>query len=172
LNELLIHGIYILSKYLLVLFNTILGLGYFPKAWPKGFVVPLHKQGSLDNDNTSRGITLLSTIGKLFIRVLTNRMNSWADKYIVYIEAQAGFRSNMGTVDNIFVLHGIISHMLNEGKRLYCAYIDFTKAFDYVVRDNRWMKLIKLGIRGNILNTIKSMYCAVKSKVKLGNKLK
>ena len=41
--------------------------------------------------------------------------------------------------------------MLNEGKRLYCAFIDFTKAFDYVVRDNLWMKLIKLGIRGNIL---------------------
>ena len=56
----------------------------------------------------------------------------------------------MGTVENIFVLHGIISHMLNEGKCLYCAFIDFTKAFDYVVRDNLWMKLIKLGIRGNI----------------------
>jgi len=40
--------------------------------------------------------------------------------------------------------------MLNEGKRLYCACIDFTKAFDYVVRDNLWMKLIQLGIRGNI----------------------
>ena len=65
--------------------------------------------------------------------------------------------SNMGTVDNIFVLHGIISHMLNEGKRLYCAFIDFTKAFDYVVRDTFWMKLIKFGIRGNILNGIKSM---------------
>jgi len=30
--------------------------------------------------------------------------------------------------------------MLNEGKRLYCAFIDFNKAFDYVVRDNLWMK--------------------------------
>jgi len=60
--------------------------------------------------------------------------------------------------------------MLNEGKRLYCACIDFTKAFDYVVRDNLWMKLIQLGIRGNILNSIKSMYCAVKSRVKLRNK--
>ena len=46
-----------------------------------------------------------------------------------------------------------------------------SKAFDYVVRDNLWMKLIKLGIRGNILNIIKSMYCAVKSRVKFGNKL-
>ena len=65
--------------------------------------------------------------------MLTNRLNSWADRYSVYIEAQAGFRPNMGTVDNIFVLHGIISHMLNEGKRLYCAFIDFTKAFGYVL---------------------------------------
>jgi len=100
----------------------------------------LHKKGSLNNENNYRGITLLSTIGKLFSPVLNNRPNSWADKYSVYIEAQAGFRSNMVTVDNIFVLHGIISHMLNEGKRLYCAFIDFNKAFDYVVRDNIWMK--------------------------------
>ena len=37
----------------------------------------------------------------------------------------------MGTVDNIFVLHGILNHMPNTGKRLFCAFIDF----DYVVRD-------------------------------------
>ena len=149
------HGKLILSKYLLVLFNKIFELGYFPKAWSEGFVVTLHKKGSLNNENNYRGITLLSTIGTLFSRVLNNRLNS------VYIDAQSGFRSNMGTVDNICVLHGILSHMLNEGKRLYCAFIDFTKEFDYVVRDNLSMKLIKLGIRGNILNIIESMYCAV-----------
>jgi len=87
----------------------------------------LHQNGSLNNETNYRGITLLSTIGTLFSRVLNNRLNSWADKYSVYIEAEADFRSNMGTVDNMFVLHGIISHMLNQGKRLYCAFIDFTK---------------------------------------------
>ena len=49
--------------------------------------------------------------------------------------------------------------------------IDFTKAFDYVVRDNLWFKRIKLGIRGNILNIIKSMYETVKSKVRFENQL-
>ena len=63
----------------------------------------------------------------------------------------------MGTVDNIFVLHGLITHMLNTGKKLYCTFIDFTKAFDYVERDNLWHKLITLGIRGNILNIMKSI---------------
>ena len=66
--------------------------------------------------------------------------------YQVYIEAQAGFRKFMSTVDNVFVLHGLIIHMLNGGKRFYCAFIDFTKAFDYVVRDILWYKLIKLGV--------------------------
>ena len=107
--------------------NEFFSLCYFPKAWSEGFVVPLHQNGSLNNETNYRGITLLSPIGTLFSRVLNNRLNSWADKYSVYIEAEADFRSNMGTVDNIFVLHGIISHMLNEGKRLYCAFIDFTK---------------------------------------------
>ena len=101
------HGKLILSKYLLVLFNNFFEFVYFPKAWSVGFVVPLHKKGSLNNENNYRGITLLSTIGKLFSRVLNNRLNSWADKYSVYIEAQAGLRSNMGTVDNMFVLHVI-----------------------------------------------------------------
>ena len=101
LNELFMHGKHILSKYVLVLFNKKIELGYFPKAWSEGFVVPLHKKDSLNNENNYRGITLLSTIGKLFSRVLNNRLNSWADTYSVYIEAHAGFRSNMGTVDNI-----------------------------------------------------------------------
>ena len=83
-----------------------------------------------------RGITLLSVLGKLFTRVINNRLGEWAENYFLLIEAQVGFRPGMGTVDNIFVLHGLITHMLNTGKKLYCTFIDFTKAFDYVVRDN------------------------------------
>ena len=77
----------------------------------------------------------------------------------------------MSTVDNIFVLHSLISHMINQGKKLYCAFIDFTKAFDYVVRDNLWYKLVKLGLREKILNIVKSMYQTVKSRVKVSNML-
>ena len=58
-----------------------------------------------------------------------------------------------------------MSHMLNNGKQLFCYFIEFTKAFHYVVRDNLWSKLIHLGLR-NILNIIRSMYTAVKSRVK------
>ena len=77
-------------------------------------------------------------MGKLFSRILNNRLTEWAEEYYVYIEAQSGFRECMGTTDNLFVLHGLISHVLNRGEKLFCAFVDFTKAFDYVVRDILW----------------------------------
>ena len=79
----------------------------------------------------------------------------------MYIEAQAGFRSKMGTVDNIFVLHGLITHLINQGKKLYCAFVDFSKAFDYINRDILWYKLIQFGVRGKLLKVIQSIYANV-----------
>ena len=49
---------------------------------------------------------------------------------------------------NTFVFHGLITHILNNKKTLYTAFVDFTKAFDYLVRDVIWYKLIKYGVRG------------------------
>ena len=131
----------------------------------------MHKKGNLSDPNNYRGITLLSCVGKLFTRILNNRLYQWGENYNVFVKAQAGFRKGMSTADNVFILHGLISHMLNQGKKLYCAFIDFAKAFDYVVRDNLWFKLIKLGLRGNILNIIKSMYESVKSRVRFQNQI-
>ena len=115
---------------------------------------------------------MLSTFGKLFTRILNNRLNNWAENYHIYIDAQAGFRKHMGTIDNIFVMHSLIKHFINEGKRLYAALIDFTKAFNYVVRENLWLKLIKTGVRGKMLDVIMSMYKCVKSVVKYDNCLR
>ena len=171
INEFFIHGQHILVPILWNLFNKIFDTGVFPEEWAEGFIIPLHKKGNLNNVENYRGITLLSALGKLFSRVINNRLSEWSERYFVLIEAQAGFRANMGTVDDIFVLHGLISHILNHGKQLYCAFIDFTKAFDYVVRENLWYKLIKMGIRGKILNIIMSMYFSVKSRVKYCNKI-
>ena len=171
INEFLIHGHHILQSTICNLFNKIFDLGYFPEEWSEGYIIPLHKKCSINDVGNYRGITLLSVLGKLFTRVLNNRLSDWAENYFVLIEAQAGFRPGMSTTDNIFVLHGLITHLLNEGKKLYCAFVDFTKAFDYIVRENLWYKLIKYGLRGKILDIIKSMYTSVKSRVKYCNNL-
>ena len=71
----------------------------------------------------------------------------------------------MGTVDTIFILHGIITHLLNTNKKLYAAFDDFNKAFDYLVRDVIWYKHIKFGIRGKMLDIIRFMYNSVRSRI-------
>lgn len=110
-------------------------VGYFPQKWSEGHIVPIFKKGDVNEVSNYRGITLLSTIGKLLTRVLNNSLNNWAENYSIYIEAQAGFRKHISTVVNIFVLNGLITHCLNNNERLYCCFVDFTKAFDFVVRD-------------------------------------
>ena len=157
------------SKVLCTLFNKLFDTGHFPEKWSEGYIVPLHKKGDINVASNYRGITLLSTLGKLFTKILNDRLSSWAENYHVYIEAQAGFRQNMGTVDNIFVLHSIISCLIHNNKKLYAAFVDFTKAFDYLVRDVIWYKLLKFGVRGKMLNIIRSMYSNVKSRIKYNN---
>ena len=169
MNEFFKNGNDTLIVYIYTLFNKIFELGFFPSCWSDGFIVPIYKKGDKNEPSNYRGITLLSTIGKLFTRILNNRLNEWAENYYVYIEAQAGFRKNMATVDNIFILNSLITHMLNQNKQLFCAFVDFTKAFDFVNRDILWYKLIKTGIRGKMLDIIRSMYSEVKSQVKHNN---
>lgn len=43
-------------------------------------------------------------------------------KNIMYIsKPKAGFRKHMGTLDDVFVLHGIILNHLNNNKKVICS---------------------------------------------------
>ena len=117
INEFFIHGKHVLLPYLHTLFNRIFTLGYFPDAWSMGEVIHLLIKGDRSNVDNYRGITLLSAFGKLFSRLLNNRLTGWAENYAVLIEAQAGFRENMCTADNNYVLHGLTTHLLNNNKQ-------------------------------------------------------
>ena len=162
----IIYGKNQLLPLLLRLYNVMFLKGYSPESWSEGLIIPLHKKGSVDSVENYRGITLLSVISKLFTRILNNRLSHWAEDNSVYIEAQGGFRSKMGTIDSMFVLDNAINWFISNKKKLYCAFLDYSKAFNYVVRDNLWYKLLKLGVRGEMFNIIQSIYSTVKSKVR------
>ncbi len=53
---------------------------------------------------------------------------------------------------------------------MYAAFIDLEKAYDKIPRDILLRKLNKLGINGNILNVLSSMYQGGRSCVKICNK--
>ena len=163
INELFMYSKNDLTEYLTLLFNFVFDAGIFPSEWSEGLLIPLHKKGSLNVPSNFRGITLLSVLGKLFTRILNNRLTNWAEEFGVYVEAQNGFRKGRGTVDNLFILQQLINNYIEKGEKLYAFFIDFTKAFDYIVRDNLWLKLLSCGVKGKMLNVIMSMYECVKT---------
>ena len=91
-------------------------------------------------------------LGKLFTRILNNSLDAGAEKYQIYIEAQNGFRRGRGTADSSFILSNIIDDFLAQGKKLYAYFVDYSKAFDYVVHENLWYKLFKLSLGGKLIN--------------------
>ena len=42
---------------------------------------------------------------------------------------QAGFRPEFSTMDHIFTLHSIIEYYKNKNRRVYSAFVDYSKAF-------------------------------------------
>ena len=56
-----------------------------------------------------------------------------------------------------------------DGKKLYCAFIDYRKAFDSVDRILLWQKLLRTSIDGNMLVIIQNMYKNAKSCVRDGS---
>ena len=81
-------------------------------------------------------------------------------------DAQFGFRPGYSTVDAVFALHSIVSDFLSRKKKLYCCFVDYQKAFDSIDHLKLWRRLVKHGIRGKLLNVIKSMYSQIKSCIK------
>ena len=116
--------------------------------------------------NNFRGITLLITLNKLFTKVLTNRLTFWSDTYDIISDSQAGFPKGRGTIDTIFIIQSIVDYSLEQGEKVYCAFIDFRKVFDYLNRYCLWFKLLESGIRGNMYNIIKHMYEETTASVK------
>ena len=65
-----------------------------PTEWRQGIVVPLHKDGDERDPMNYRGITLLSIGGKVFTRVLSNRLTKFAERKTFGIVEEKAFRAD------------------------------------------------------------------------------
>ena len=118
----------------------------------KELFLPFTKtRGSKSKPDNYRGITILSCFGKIFTAVLRTRLNNYLENMNILAGEQAGFRKGYGTADHIFNLKCLIDIYLFKGKRLYCAFNDYKKAFDSVNRIYLRQKLLNNNIDGKML---------------------
>ena len=132
--------------YFVIIYNKIYESGVYPDSWSKGLIVPIHKRGDMNDPNNYRGIMLISVFTKLFSLILRNRLNTWCEDNEVLNEFQFWFQVGRSTSDGIFILHSLVQHVLKNNDKLYCAFIDYEKAFDTVIHEALWLKLVENGI--------------------------
>ena len=98
----------------------------------EGLIVSLFKKGDKEDPGNYRGITLLSVVGKVFCKILNDRLVQYLDKSSKIHEGQAGFRAGRCCIDNIFTLNELIQGRLKEGKKTFSFFLDIQKAYDSV----------------------------------------
>jgi hypothetical protein len=119
-----------LSPIIVRLFSIIFDTRVYPQEWTQGIITPVHKKKNPKKVNDYRYITLMSVFGKLFI--MNKRLIQWDEPHGGLDDCHFGFRPKRSTTDCIFILTSIIAKLLSTGTKLYCAFIDFQKAFDII----------------------------------------
>ena len=129
-----------------------------PRQWRDGLIVNIFKKGDREDPGNYRGITLLSVVGKVFCKILNNRLVQCLDKEGALYEGQAGSRLSRGCMDNVYTLNEIMQSRLREDKKTFAFFLDIQKAYDTLWHDGLWYKLWDMVVKGRIWRVIKKMY--------------
>ena len=124
--------------------------------WREGLIVNIFKNGDKEEPGNYRGITLLSVVGKVFCKILNNRLVEHLDRERALHEGQAGFRKNRSCID-VYTLNEVVQGRLREDKPTYAFFLDVQKAYDTVWRDGLWLKLWDMGVKGKMWHVVKGM---------------
>ena len=96
-----------------------------------------------------RGISLLNVVGKLYGRVLIERVKRKTNDSVS--DEQCEFRDGRGCVDQILYLKNLIEKSLERNRKLYVGYMDLEEAYDSIEREELWEFLRIYGISRRLL---------------------
>ena len=151
------------------LFNLIFSNGSFPRKWNESIITLIHKKGSKHDPNNYRGIFLTSNLGKLFKRVIYNRLLKFVNENDLICENQIGFKEQARTSDHNFTLKSLIDNAKANKRKVFASFIDLRKALDTLWREGLLYKLIMSGIPAKLFQIIKSMYDVTCCRIKFLN---
>ena len=148
----------------LELMNQIYQDERIPTTWQDGEIIRIYKgKGMKGQCKNERGITLASNVGKLFERLINNRIKHT----LRFTEAQAGGQEGKNVADHIIILNNAINQNKHKkNTQMHIAFLDVTKAFD-----KAWIKAIlyvlnKNGIQGKNWRIIQQLNNNLKAKAR------
>ena len=137
--------------------NKFMELGTFPKSLKIGKISPIHKKGDVQLLDNYRPISVLPIFGKIFEKILYNRLYSFFTSKSVIYKKQFGFRKKHSTGHAINYSINKIIDELQTRNHVIGIFIDLSKAFDTIDHNKLVSKLEHYGIRGTCLALFKKL---------------
>ena len=128
------------------LFTACLSMGYFPTGLKRARVCMIPKSGNARGIEEFRPISLLETVGKVFERVINDRLMMHMVSNRLYGEFQFGFRSGRGTEMAIALCHERVAKTKANNGQAFMVLRDVSKAFDKVWHEGLKWKILRLGL--------------------------
>ena len=148
-NKLLKIAAPYIYKSLADIFNLSIQTSTFPKQWKVAVVLPLHKSGVDDEVNNYRPISFLSTIARLFERLMYGQLYSYLQRYEIINIRQSGFRSLHSTITALLDMTNQWCLDIDRGLMNGVIFLDLKKAFDTIDHNILFMKLDRYGLAKN-----------------------
>ena len=164
--DLLVHGGAALHQRIFNLIRAVWLSGSVPPEWRDAEIVTIPKKGDLHRCDNWRGISLLDVVGKLFARIIQDRLRPLTESNLP--ESQCGFRKGRGCVDMIFVARQLIEKSVEHDTPLYVLLVDLRKAYDSIPRPALWRVLEKVGVPPHLLQLIRSLHVGMRARVRVG----
>ena len=133
------------------LYNKFLGEGVFPAIFKTGKVTPIYKKDNKESIENYRPVSILPIFGKIFEKVIYNRLYAFFMAKGILHEDQFGFRKGHSTTHALHKSIESISEKIKNGQHVLGIFIDLSKAFDTLDHGILLTKLENYGIRGTAL---------------------
>lgn len=139
------------------IYNSALRLGYFPNEWKIAIILAFnkpHKDPRLPSNY--RPISLLSSLSKIFEKLILTRLNKFLSANCVIPTTQFGFKPNHATTHQLLRITEHIANAFHHKQHTLSIFLDIEKAFDKVWHLGLLYKLRKIGLPIYLYNIIQS----------------
>lgn len=138
------------------IFNQCIKQSIFPELLKKTKVIPVYKDKEDFLFNNYRPISILSSLSKVFERVLYNQMFEYLSQLKVFHKSQYGFRKFHSTELATLELVDRITYAMDQNLLPINIYLDLSKAFDTLDHQILLHKLKYYGINCKAIELLES----------------
>ena len=147
-----------LIKPLTLLFKTSIRSSHYPDIWKKSNIIPVHKKNDKRLVNNYRPISLLPVFGKIFEKIIFNKIYKFLLEEKLLNPNQSGFRPSDSCINQLIAItHEIFKAFdCNPPLEVRSVFLDISKAFDKVWHEGLIYKIKSMGVSGQLLNLLEN----------------